>query len=93
MKKTAQWASQNGVAVEGARNILNNLAQQPEVSEEAKKFIWEKSSSDLQSFRAGQEVGIKQGNKEGFAKGVASTLGVVLAAALGIGGYLYKKNK
>ena len=72
---------------------MNNLAQQPDVSEEAKKFIWEKSSSDLQSFKAGQEEGIKQGNKEGFAKGVASTLGVVFAAALGIGGYFYKKNK
>ena len=91
-EKLAQWASWNGLAVETARTILTTLVEQPQVSEEAKKFIWEKGSPDLKSYKAGHEDGFAQGNTTGFAKGVASILGVLVVAAGGIGAYLLKKK-
>ena len=92
-EKLAQWASWNGLAVEAARTILTELAEQPQVSEEAKKFIWEKGSPDLKSYKAGLEEGVALGNKTGFARGVARTLGVLVVAAVGgIGAYFLRKK-
>ena len=79
--KLAHWASLNGIAVDCARNILRNLAQQPDISQEAKKYIWEQASSDTKSYVAGEEMGYKRGHGVGFGKGLA--LGVLSCVAMG----------
>ena len=81
-KKTAQWASWNGLKFEAAKILLKSLSEQPEVSAAAEKYIWEQSDTSTKSYVAGEEKGYKRGHGVGFGKGVAlaTLLGVAVLA-------------
>ena len=65
------FADANKMSLETARAVINRMLKEPEVSDEAKKYIWSSETSpDLKAFNAGEEKGYKSGHDAGFAKGV-----------------------
>ena len=80
-EKTSEWAKMKGISEGRAIAILEKLAEQPQLSEESKKYIWEQSSSDTKSYVAGEEMGYKRGHSVGFGKGLA--WGVLSCVAMG----------
>ena len=80
-KKTAQWASWNGLKFEAAKIFLKSLSEQPEVSAAAENYIWEQSDTSTKSYVAGEEKGYKRGHGVGFGKGLA--LGVLSGITMG----------
>ena len=68
------------------KKFLEELLKAPEISDEAKKYIWGKETSgDLKSYKAGEE----EGEKHGFWKGVAAGGTAVLLCI----GAIFKKRK
>ena len=85
-------ANLSNISVSATKEILNNIAEKPEVSKEAKDFLWsEQTSSDLKVFNTGFEKGKKEGFSDGFTKGVLATVGI--AAFGGLLMHFYNKNK
>ena len=74
------FAAVNGLAVDGARALLQRLLEKPESSPEFDKYNFDpERSDDFKAYRAGLNDGKKDGNEMGFGKGVA--IGMMVGAA------------
>lgn len=88
--KIQQFANLNNLASLAAKEILQRLLANPEVSDDVNKYIWsQESSADLKGYAAGEEKGYKRGHEAGFVKG--AFLGV-LAAGSAIAAYVFSKK-
>lgn len=85
-----EFARSRKLAIEAARALLERMLREPELSDEANKYVWSgESSADLKGYASGEEKGYKRGHEAGFAKG--AFLGV-LAAGSAVAAYLFSKK-
>lgn len=89
-------AALTGLTVSVAKEAVQMISENPEISRQTKDFLGSQASPDLKAFNAGYETGRKSGHSEGFAKGVATggVVGTSLVALLIVGiKYLSDKKK
>ena len=68
-------------------NFLKTMLAEPQMSNEAQRFVWDGQDEVLKAFLSGQE----KGEKSGFWKGVCAGAGVLLLFLSGA--YIFNKNK
>ncbi|GAU08429.1 hypothetical protein [Desulfoplanes formicivorans] len=85
--KLKYFAELNRLSIDAARALLERLLREPDISEQAKEYIFSKErSDDFKGYQAGEEIGYKKGHEAGFAKGAAlgalSVIGTLTVAGL-----------
>lgn len=79
--ETAIFADLNRLPAEAAKNLLEKLVKEPEISKEAIECVSSlKTPEEFKAYNAGEEKGRKSGHNEGLGKGMA--LGVIGTAGL-----------
>lgn len=69
--------------IEATTKLLEKILETPDISEQAKEFLWSKESpKELKVFNVVHEKSRKEGLSEGFAKGVAVSAIVLLGIML-----------
>jgi hypothetical protein len=77
------FAKENNITNEAAKEVFKRLAERPEISPEVKEYIHSDSrSEDFKGYIAGEEKGYQLGHEAGFAKGAA--LSAIALAGLAI---------
>ena len=85
-------AGLTGQSIETTKEVLKKISETPDISEQAKAFLWSKESPEvLKVFNAGHEKGRNEGFSEGFAKGVTAT--AVAATVFIVAGYMFFKKE
>ena len=81
-------AGLKGQGIEATTKLLEKILETPDISEQAKEFLWSKESpEELKVFNVVHEKSRKEGVSEGFAKGVAASAIVFI-----LGSMLFKKE-
>lgn len=84
-------AGLTGQSIETTKEVLKKISETPDISEQAKAFLWSKESPEvLKVFNVGHEKGRNEGFSEGFAKGVTAT---VAATVFIVAGYMFFKKE
>ncbi len=85
------FAVLNGMTVEMARQLLERLLANPDMTDEARDYIFSSERSDeFRGYTAGEEAGYQRGHEAGFAKGACL---VLLMAVAGLAGILLKAGR
>ena len=82
-----QFSSIVNMPEEAIRDFFKALLSSPQMSDDAKTFVWDGKDEILKAFLAGQE----KGESNGFWKGVAAGFTACLAVAIGL--YFEIKDK
>ena len=86
-------AGLTGQGIEATTKILEKILETPDISEQAKEYLWSKESPEvLKVFNIGHEKGRNEGFSEGYSKGVAVTA-TVAATVFIVAGYMFFKKE